>query len=1027
MPDTVTTIERSAFSGCINLETINIPEQVTKIDQIAFQNCGLIEISLPTSLKSIGDSAFRNCDSLVSVTVPDSVTSLGTYVFYDCDALTEVRLGTGITKIQESVFEHCDSLESIVLPYRVVSIGNNAFKDCVKLMSVTIPRATTTISDTAFSYYNRLTIYGVAGTYAETYANAKGIRFVDRQVNAITVSFTDADITLNKGASVTLAFHVEPADFTDEVSWRSSDTSVVTVADDGTVKAVNVGTATVKLTVGAKSASCKITVVQPVTSISLNKTSLTMEALDTFRLVATVYPSNAYNREVVWTTSDESVAMVDEVGVVTAQAKGTATITCASADGSNVTRSCTVTVTNTAHIAATVSEMESPHDYEVNSSDFWQYSVEGAESLQICFAPETNVEDGFDYLYVYDGDGILVGKYTGTELAGQTISVPGDTVRIQLVSDSAGTEWGFRVDSIVPVGSGEPMSEFSYTIEDGKATITGYTGEETELVIPNTISGYPVTKIGDGAFIENSSLISVTFPESVTDIGRYAFGYCTNLMSVTIPDSVTVIKRGAFRNCTSLTTIIIPENVTSMEGDVFFWCTWLTTVYYNATDVLGEWGNDEPVFGHAGENTSSGMSVLFGETVRRIPKGLFCFIDDVAPTPEIEDDIPDSILAAVGTQTNREGSRTTLDGDDLASRIIPIRVREVSIPTSVTEIGGFAFYSCTDLKEVYYGGTQTQWSNISIDEYNEPLINAKIHFAVSEQSPAFKSQSLVLSGQIGLNFFLELPEIPGVDYKKSYMTFTIGGSTAEYRDDFDPNHMNSAGTRYGFTCYVNSIQMADTITAVFHYGNGKTVSKEYSVAQYIDFFEKNIGSFNAKTIELIHAIADFGHYEQIYLADVNGWSIGESYAEMAKHYTETYDYSSILSSVTSKAFVKTLGSSNVEKATYKLHLDSETTVDVYLTPKSGTTLTASATFNGKTYTAVKQADGRYLVRIPNISAHQLGDMITVSGTAGSAFTVQVSALSYTRSILNNASSNKAAKDGLSALYAYYTAVLAYRS
>ena len=284
----------------------------------------------------------------------------------------------------------------------------------------------------------------------------------------------------------------------------------------------------------------------------------------------------------------------------------------------------------------------------------------------------------------------------------------------------------------------------------------------------------------------------------------------------------------------------------------------------------------------------------------------------------------------------------------------------------------------------------------------------------------------MLSGQIGLNFFLELPEISGVDYSKSYMTFTIGKDPTEYRDNFDPNHMNSGKTRYGFTCFVNSIQMADTIKAVFHYGNGKTVSKDYSVAQYIDFFEKNIGSFNAKTITLIRAIADFGHYEQIYLADVNGWTIGDKYAEMATHYTDIFNYASILSAVNDKAFVKSLGSSNVEKATYKLHLDSETTVDVFLTPKSGKTLTASATFNGKTYTAVKQSDGRYLVQIPNISAHQLGEMITVTGTAGTAFSVKVSALSYTRSVLNNTSSNTAAKDGLSALYQYYTAVLAYR-
>ena len=184
--------------------------------------------------------------------------------------------------------------------------------------------------------------------------------------------------------------------------------------------------------------------------------------------------------------------------------------------------------------------------------------------------------------------------------------------------------------------------------------------------------------------------------------------------------------------------------------------------------------------------------------------------------------------------------------------------------------------------------------------------------------------------------------------------------------------------------------------------------------------------FDEKTLNLVHAIADFGHYAQLYLSEVNGWRIGEDYAAMNTFYADSYDYADILSKVSPKAFVKTLGTSNVEKATYKLHLDAETTVDVYLTPKNGAAITASATFNGKTYTAVKQSDGRYLVRIPNISAHMLGDMITINGTAGSAFTVQVCALSYVRSVLNNAGSTEAAKNGLASLYAYYDATMAYR-
>ena len=293
--------------------------------------------------------------------------------------------------------------------------------------------------------------------------------------------------------------------------------------------------------------------------------------------------------------------------------------------------------------------------------------------------------------------------------------------------------------------------------------------------------------------------------------------------------------------------------------------------------------------------------------------------------------------------------------------------------------------------------------------------------------PEFRSQSLVLSGQIGLNFYLDLPVIDGIDYEDSYMEFTIGKTGATTYADFNRNLTNSSGKYFGFTCYVNSLQMADTITATFHYGDGRTVSKEYSVVQYISFFEEHADQFNAKTISLIHAIADYGYFAQHYLAEANHLTLGQNYEEMTKHYSDSFDYASILSAVNAKAFVKTLGTSKVSKATYKLHLDSTTTVDVLLTVPDGTSLTASAAFNGKTYQAVKQSDGRYLVRIPDIAAHQLGDMITVRGNAGGAFTVQVSALSYVRSVLNNASATTTEKNGLASMYSYYNAVLAYRT
>ena len=326
----------------------------------------------------------------------------------------------------------------------------------------------------------------------------------------------------------------------------------------------------------------------------------------------------------------------------------------------------------------------------------------------------------------------------------------------------------------------------------------------------------------------------------------------------------------------------------------------------------------------------------------------------------------------------------------------------------------------------------TDWNTGETEEKDCPII-APVCVVTVAGVPAFKSQSLILSGEIGMNFYLDLSQLTGDERSASYVEFTVG-KAAPVQVAFDANKTNSKGY-FGFTCYVKSIQMADTITAVYHYGDGKTISKEYSVVKYIQAVEKNASSYNAKTLALVRSIADFGHYAQIYLAEVNGWTIGENYTEMALHFADTYNYADILSKVQANAFVKAIDGTNITKATYKLHLDAETTVDVYLTTKDGkaptnVTLTIHEEESGrettKKVTPVKQSDGRYLIRISGISAHKLGDMISITGTAGKDFTVQVSALSYVRSVLNNSGSTTAAKNCMAALYSYYAATMAYR-
>ena len=115
-----------------------------------------------------------------------------------------------------------------------------------------------------------------------------------------------------------------------------------------------------------------------------------------------------------------------------------------------------------------------------------------------------------------------------------------------------------------------------------------------------------------------------------------------------------------------------------------------------------------------------------------------------------------------------------------------------------------------------------------------------------------------------------------------------------------------------------------------------------------------------------------------------------------------------------------------------MDLNSDTVLNVYIRPQAGYTVNVSAAFRGTTYVGRRQSDGRYRVRIPGISAHLLGDMLTITGTAthgtdSSPVTISVSPLSYVYAALNSASFDKTAKDAMSAFYGYYDAAMKYKS
>jgi hypothetical protein len=195
-------------------------------------------------------------------------------------------------------------------------------------------------------------------------------------------------------------------------------------------------------------------------------------------------------------------------------------------------------------------------------------------------------------------------------------------------------------------------AQFTFvTNADNTITITGYTGSDGYVIIPNNIGGLPVARIGDNAFFYCTTMGSVTIPDSVTSIGNGAFNYCFALANVTMANSVTNIGNGTFTYCISLKSIVIPNSVTSIGDDVFGECSSLT-------------------------------SVTIPNSVTSIGSDAFARCSSLA-----EVIIPDSVTN-IGDYTFDECYNLT----------------SIRFPKSVTSMGMGVFYECSSLNEIFFYG-----------------------------------------------------------------------------------------------------------------------------------------------------------------------------------------------------------------------------------------------------------------------------------------------------------------------------------
>lgn len=154
-------------------------------------------------------------------------------------------------------------------------------------------------------------------------------------VNSPLTSLTATQMEMKKGESRTISLVKTPLDATDALEYKSNNRNVATVDSSGKVTAVGIGSTsiTIKSTSGLISADCGITVIVSATDVSLNLTRKSIEIFNTFQLTATIKPSNATNKNIIWSSSKTNVATVDLNGNVTAVALGTSTIRAKTEDG----------------------------------------------------------------------------------------------------------------------------------------------------------------------------------------------------------------------------------------------------------------------------------------------------------------------------------------------------------------------------------------------------------------------------------------------------------------------------------------------------------------------------------------------------------------------------------------------------------------------------------------------------------------------------------------------------------------------
>lgn len=495
------------------IENVSIASSVTSIGSYAFYSCrGLTSVTIPDGVTSIGESAFNECYNLEHITIPDSVTSIGDKAFYltayyvevtnrengvlyigyhlikAFDISGEYEIKSGTKTVAEAALNWCNGLTGITIPDSVTDIGDDAFSNCEGLTSVTIPNSVKSIGNGAFDNCTGLTSVTIPGS---------------------VTSIGDS------------AFNY------------CTDLTTVTIPDGVT----NIGGEAFKYCYKLE----QITIPDSVTSIG-------KQAFD-----ATAYYYKGYDDDTEEDSNWENGALYIGNHLIRAFVSG-------------------------------------EYEIKANTKTIAGFAFNGCENMTSVTIPDSVVSIGdnaFEYCtglaaITIPDSVISVGNNAFRSCHGLTsITIPKNVTSI-----GEYTFWDcLRLAEIkVAAENNAYCSENGVLYDKEKTEIICFPKEKRDTVfeIPNS-----VTSIAAGTFADCLNLTSITIPDAVSGIGDYAFYECSGLERIIIPDGVPSLGLKAFYGCSSLESVTIPNSVISIGEQAFLECGNFKTVNYIGTDV--EW------------------------------------------------------------------------------------------------------------------------------------------------------------------------------------------------------------------------------------------------------------------------------------------------------------------------------------------------------------------------------------------------------------------------------------------------------